>query len=85
MPAAVETIRSILYFDGDNVSGHLYTLLIWGAVSLALVLIIDHIKPLRTSTDLHVYDEESDAELDGEQAKMALMPQPAAQEELIKV
>ena len=74
MPAAVETIRSILYFGGDNVSGHLYTLLTWGIVSLAAVLIIDRIKPVKTSTDLHIYDPETDSELHGDEAKAALAP-----------
>lgn len=82
MPAAVETIRSILYFDGDHVSGHLYTLLVWGIVSLVLAAIIDRIKPLRTTTELHVYDQETDSELQGDDAKSALS---AAKEAPIKV
>lgn len=48
MPAAVESIRSILYFGADTVGTHLLTFGIWGAVSLALVMIIDKIKPPRT-------------------------------------
>lgn len=48
MPAAVESIRSILYFGGDTVGAHLLTLGIWGAVSLAVLAIIDRIKPPRT-------------------------------------
>ena len=48
MPAAVEAIRSILYFGGDTVGKHLLTLLIWGGVSLVAVLVIDRIKPPRT-------------------------------------
>lgn len=52
MPAAVESVKSILYFGGDVVGGHLLTLGIWGAVSLVLVLIIDAIKPLRTVPEL---------------------------------
>ena len=51
MPAAAETIRSILYFDGDVVSEHLQLLGLWGLVSLALVLIIDQLKPVRTEHD----------------------------------
>ncbi|WP_219815577.1 ABC transporter permease [Arthrobacter sp. ZGTC212] len=48
MPAAVESIRSILYFGGDTVASHLLTLGIWGAASLVVVIIIDRIKPPRT-------------------------------------
>ncbi|MDK1327603.1 ABC transporter permease [Arthrobacter sp. zg-Y1143] len=47
MPAAVEAIRSILYFGGDTVGSHLLTLGIWGAASLVVVMIIDRIKPPR--------------------------------------
>ena len=47
MPAAVESIRSILYFDGDTVGAHLLTLGIWGAASLLVVMVIDRIKPPR--------------------------------------
>ncbi|MET4059533.1 hypothetical protein ABIB35_001064 [Arthrobacter sp. UYP6] len=50
MPAAVESIRSILYFGGDTVWSHLLTLGIWGAVSLAVVAVIDRIKPPRTES-----------------------------------
>ena len=48
MPAAVESIRSILYFGGDTVWAHMLTLGIWGAVSLIVVMIIDRFKPVRT-------------------------------------
>lgn len=51
MPAAVETIRSILYFDGDVVAQHLQVLALWGLVSLALVFVIDALKPVRTEHD----------------------------------
>ena len=47
MPAAVEAIRSILYFGGDTVGPHLLTLGIWGAASLLVVMVIDRIKPPR--------------------------------------
>ncbi|WP_312179947.1 ABC transporter permease [Arthrobacter sp.] len=50
MPAAVEAIRSILYFGGDTVGKHLLTLIIWGGVSLVLVMVIDRIKPPRTES-----------------------------------
>ena len=48
MPAAVEAIRSILYFGADTVGTHLLTLGIWGAASLAVVAVIDRLKPPRT-------------------------------------
>lgn len=47
MPAAVEAIRSILYFGADTVGAHLLTLGIWGAASLLIVMVIDRIKPPR--------------------------------------
>ncbi|GAA4379243.1 ABC transporter permease [Paeniglutamicibacter cryotolerans] len=50
MPAAVESIKSILYFGGDTVGQHLLTFGIWGAASLAVVAVIDRIKPLRGAT-----------------------------------
>lgn len=49
MPAAVESVRSILYFGGDTVASHLATFGVWGAVSLVLVMIIDKVKPLRSA------------------------------------
>lgn len=48
MPAAVESVRSILYFGGDTVGSHLLTFVIWGAVSLLCVAIIDRFRPVRT-------------------------------------
>ena len=50
MPAAVEAVRSIMYFGGDVVGGALINFGIWGAVSLALVAVIDRFKPLRTGS-----------------------------------
>lgn len=60
MPAAVETIRSIIYFDSDVVTEHLQVLALWGLVSLALVFLVDSIKPPRTEHDfgnLHLEQE----------------------------
>lgn len=51
MPAAVETVRSILYFNGDVAIQHLQVLGIWGLVSLALVFVIDSLKTVRTEHD----------------------------------
>lgn len=52
MPAALEAIRSILYFGGDTVLQHMLVLGVWGAVSLLLVVIVDAIRPPRTSIEL---------------------------------
>ncbi|MFE4966136.1 ABC transporter permease [Streptomyces sp. NPDC056660] len=38
-PAAVESVRSILYFGGDGVGGHVVTLLVWAAVGLVLNIV----------------------------------------------
>lgn len=46
MPAAVESVRSILYFGGDTVGGHLLTFVIWGAISLVFVFIVDRLRPM---------------------------------------
>lgn len=51
MPAAVETIRSILYFGGDVAIDHLQVLGLWGLVSLALVFVVDSLKTVRTEHD----------------------------------
>ncbi|MDO5745896.1 MAG: ABC transporter permease, partial [Micrococcaceae bacterium] len=52
MPAAVESIRSILYFGSDVLGAQLLTFGIWGAVSLAAVMVIDKFKPVRTTTEV---------------------------------
>lgn len=39
LPAAGEALRSILYFDGQGVGGHLLTLALWVLVSLGLCLL----------------------------------------------
>lgn len=44
MPAAVESVRSILYFGGDEVGTHLVTFVIWGVVSLLCVVAIDRFR-----------------------------------------
>ncbi|WP_420749452.1 ABC transporter permease [Rhodococcus sp. O3] len=44
MPAAVESVRSILYFGGDAVGSHLVTFVIWGLVSLLCVVAIDAVR-----------------------------------------
>ncbi|MFD1812698.1 ABC transporter permease [Rhodococcus gannanensis] len=47
MPAAVESVRSILYFGGDGVGGHIGTFLVWGAIALALVIAFDAVTARR--------------------------------------
>lgn len=44
MPAAVESIRSILYFGADSVGRHLITFVLWGLVSLVCVVAIDSVR-----------------------------------------
>ncbi|UVI37376.1 ABC transporter permease [Brevibacterium spongiae] len=72
MAASVETIRSILYFDGDVVTEHLQVLGLWGLVSLALVFLIDGIKPPRTEHDFGNLHLEREREIAKEQRKQAL-------------
>ncbi|WP_420096023.1 ABC transporter permease [Brevibacterium sediminis] len=72
MAASVETIRSILYFDGDVVTEHLQVLGLWGLVSLALVFLIDGIKPPRTAHDFGNLHLEREREIAKEQRKQAL-------------
>jgi hypothetical protein len=72
MPASVETIRSILYFDGDVVTEHLQVLALWGLVSLALVFLIDGIRPPRTQHDFGNLHLEREREIEREQRKRAL-------------
>lgn len=48
MPAAVESVRSVLYFGGDAVGPHLVTFTIWGVVSLLCVIVIDRIRAARS-------------------------------------
>lgn len=53
MAAAVEAVRSTLYFGGDIVGSCLLTFIVWGVVSLLLVTVIDRFKPVRTETPYH--------------------------------
>ncbi|ALQ29252.1 hypothetical protein AA310_17075 [Arthrobacter sp. YC-RL1] len=64
MPAATESIRSILYFDSVGVGSHLITLALWGLISLAVVMVLDQIKPVRGH--MHPVPEEVLAELRGQ-------------------
>ncbi|MGI5220860.1 ABC transporter permease [Nocardia sp. CA-290969] len=49
MPAAVESARSILYFDADIVGTHLTTFAVWGVISLLIVVVIDRFRPQRAT------------------------------------
>lgn len=55
MPAAVESVRSIVYFGGDIVWPHIGTFATWGLISLLLVLVVDQFKPVRTSIEHVTY------------------------------
>ena len=48
MPAAVESVRSILYFGADTVGTQLITFGIWGVVSLLCVMLIDKVRAVKT-------------------------------------
>ncbi|MGW5383308.1 ABC transporter permease [Nocardia sp. NPDC003963] len=50
MPAAVESARSILYFDADTVGTHMTTFAVWGAISLIVVAVIDRFRSHRASS-----------------------------------
>ncbi|WP_280463300.1 ABC transporter permease [Nocardia carnea] len=52
MPAAVESVRSILYFDADMVGTHLTTFALWGVISLMVVVLIDRLRPRRAEAAL---------------------------------
>ncbi len=54
MPAAVESARSVPYFDADIVGTHLATFTVWGVVSLIVVTLIDRFRPPRTLTPVSV-------------------------------
>ncbi|WP_280507569.1 hypothetical protein [Nocardia flavorosea] len=56
-PAAVESVRSILYFDADTVGTHLTTFAVWGVISLVVVILIDRSRPRRPDAALPVGTE----------------------------
>ncbi|MFI1461086.1 ABC transporter permease [Nocardia carnea] len=57
MPAAVESVRSILYFDADTVGTHVATFAVWGVISLVVVMLIDRLRPRRADAALPVGTE----------------------------
>ncbi|ROO87924.1 hypothetical protein EDD29_5572 [Actinocorallia herbida] len=58
-PAAGEALRSILYFGGDGVSGHLLVLALWGAVSAAGSVLLDSLRRRRRPKHLLTENEET--------------------------
>lgn len=69
MAAAVESVRSILYFGGDIVGACILTFAVWGVVSLIAVAVIDKVKPLRTETEkitVPIYGDGSDESEDAD-------------------
>lgn len=83
MPAGVESARSILYFGGDGVGGHLLVFALWGAISLAVVALIDRIKPLRTETPRHLHPEVVPAESAAVAAGSSQDTLPGREKELV--
>ncbi|MFD1374795.1 ABC transporter permease [Micrococcus antarcticus] len=63
MPAAVEAIRAIVYFDGVGLGSHLVVLAIWALACLAVTMVIDQLKPVQTSS--HPVSAEELAALQG--------------------
>ena len=50
MPAAVESVRAVLYFESEGLGAHLVTLAIWALVCLAVTMVIDQLKPVMTQS-----------------------------------
>ena len=63
MPAAVESVRSVLYFGSEGLGVHLITLAIWALACLAATMVIDQLKPVMTES--HPISEEELAALQG--------------------
>lgn len=61
MPAAVESIRSIVYFGADSVGTHLVTFAIWGIVSLLCVIALDTLRGRKKAEDSVTAGESVDA------------------------
>lgn len=62
MPAAVESVRSILYFGSDTVGTHLITFALWGVISLLCVMLIDKVRAKRDSSQ-QLADKTQESEL----------------------
>ncbi|WP_207345605.1 ABC transporter permease [Arthrobacter sp. E3] len=77
MPAAVEATRSILYFGGDVVGGALLNFAIWGAVSLAVVAVIDRFKPVNGRKEVPPHGDTSTGSV------ASLVAQPEVPRELV--
>ncbi|MCX6501815.1 MAG: ABC transporter permease [Microbacterium sp.] len=85
MPAALEAIRSILYFGGDTVGAHLLVLGIWGIVSLVLVMIVDAIRPPRTAIEVVIPDAVSPSPAAADAVPPVDAERDATQKELVGV
>lgn len=83
MPAALEAIRSILYFGGDTVLQNMLVLGVWGAVSLLLVVIVDAIRPPRTEIEAILPDGSSPLEQGPATEPAPREPLPERTKELI--
>lgn len=69
MAAAVESVRSILYFGGDIMGACILTFIVWGVVSLLAVTLIDKVKPLRTEIEtitVPIYGDSDEEEREGD-------------------
>ncbi|MER5613889.1 ABC transporter permease [Streptomyces sp. NPDC002215] len=63
LPANVESVRAVLYFGGDGVSGHLATLGVWAGAALLLNVVIELFKHRRSGDkNLEAIDHMFDAE-----------------------
>ncbi|MET8979984.1 ABC transporter permease [Streptomyces sp. NPDC004539] len=51
LPAAGEALRSVVYFGGRGVGGHLLTLALWMAAALALAFLLEHRKGTALASD----------------------------------
>ncbi|WP_230206442.1 ABC transporter permease [Microbacterium gorillae] len=78
MPAAVESIRAILYFDGAGIAIHLLVLALWAIASFIVVSVIDLIKPVRTETETIKEPHFLLSRAEHEAAVAAAAPEPAA-------
>lgn len=51
LAAAVDAVRSLIYFDAEGVWGNVVVIAIWGAIGLVLNRVIDRIPPRRATPD----------------------------------
>uniref|UniRef100_A0AAU1M2U6 ABC transporter permease n=1 Tax=Streptomyces sp. NBC_00148 TaxID=2903626 RepID=A0AAU1M2U6_9ACTN len=70
-PATLESVRSVLYFGGTGVGGHLLTIGLWGAAGLALNALVELVQR-RRKTPGSKEAEGADAGLSTESPKAAV-------------